>query len=436
MATSNYVLPPPQTLEIYDSQVAEKWKRFKRAWTNYVLATELNAKPEAVQVATLLTGIGEDAREVFFTFTGWTADGDDAKIQPVLEKFEEYCQPRKNIPFERYRFNCRSQEPGEPFDQYRTTLRKLGEYCNFQAITTDEILRDRLVFGIRDSKVRERLLRESDLTLAKTDEICRAAESMALQMKVVEENSSTAIHSFKSTKEQSETDKALYRECWNCGYKHEPKKEACPAIGKMCNKCNKKNHFAAKCRSKHSVKAVADQDEVYQTGSSNLDDTQLVTLKLDSGNYLRFQVDTGAQCNVIPLGLYKKATRDYRLKKITPVNQQITAYGGTTIPVCGTTLLRVWRGDKRCKLNCKLVDQDDIRPILGRQACLGMKIVTYLDNDNVNKPLAGSAQIYAVDDKHASRTREGVIKKHPRVFGDGVGRLDGEYIPHANRPAS
>ncbi len=114
----------------------------------------------------------------------------------------------------------------------------------------------------------------------------------------------------------------------------------------------------------------------YQTGSSNLDDTQLVTLKPDSGNYLQFQVDTGAQCNIIPLGLYKKATRDYRLKKITPANQQITAYGGTTILVCGTTLLRVWRGDKRCKLNCKLVDQDDIRPILGRQACLGMKIVT------------------------------------------------------------
>ncbi len=188
-------------------------------------------------------------------------------------------------------------------------------------------------------------------------------------MKVVEENSSIAIHQFKSTKEQSETDKALYCECWNCGYKHEPKKEACPAIGKMCNKCNKNNHFAGKCRSKHSVKAVADQDEVYRTGSSNLDDTQLVTLKLDSGNYLRFQVDTGAQCNVIPFGLYKNATRDYRLKKITPVNQQITAYSGTTIPVCRTTLLRVWRGDKRCKLNCKLVDQDDIR------ACLGMKIV-------------------------------------------------------------
>ena len=118
MATSNYLLPPPQPLEIHDPQVAEKWKRFKRAWTSYALATELKDKDEAVQVATLLTVIGEEAREVFFTFTGWAADSDDAKIEPVLAKFEEYCQPRKNIPFERYRFNCRSQEPGETYDQY------------------------------------------------------------------------------------------------------------------------------------------------------------------------------------------------------------------------------------------------------------------------------------------------------------------------------
>ena len=134
MATSNYLLPPPQPLEIHDPQVAEKWKKFKRAWTSYALATELKGKDEAVQVATLLTVIGEEAREVFFTFTGWAADGDDARIDPVVAKFEEYCQPRKSTPFERYRFNCRSQQPGETYDQYRTALRKLGENCNFQAI--------------------------------------------------------------------------------------------------------------------------------------------------------------------------------------------------------------------------------------------------------------------------------------------------------------
>ena len=32
-----------------------------------------------------------------------------------------------------------------------------------------------------------------------------------------------------------------------------------------------------------------------------LHDSQLVTLKLEFGNYLRFQPDTGAQCNVVPV---------------------------------------------------------------------------------------------------------------------------------------
>ena len=62
--------------------------------------------------------------------------------------------------------------------QYRTALRKLAEGCEFATITLQEILRDRLLFGIKDAKVREHLLRESHLTLAKTDEICHAAESM------------------------------------------------------------------------------------------------------------------------------------------------------------------------------------------------------------------------------------------------------------------
>ena len=44
-------------------------------------------------------------------------------------------------------------------------------------------MRDRLVFGIRDVKVRERLLRESQLTLKKTYEICLASDSTAAQLK-------------------------------------------------------------------------------------------------------------------------------------------------------------------------------------------------------------------------------------------------------------
>lgn len=50
--------------------------------------------------------------------------------------------------------------------------------------------------------------------------------------------------------------------------------------------------------------------EIYVIGDISavtLDNSQLVIVKLESGNCLRFQPETSAQCNVIPLELYKKA---------------------------------------------------------------------------------------------------------------------------------
>ena len=76
-----------------------------------------------------------------------------------------------------------------------------------------------------------------------------------------------------------------------------------------------------------------------------LDDSQLVTLKLNSGNYLRFQPDTGAQCNVIPLHLNKKAIKDVSLKHVKTYQTAIVAYGGSRIPVIGQVQIHVSRGD-------------------------------------------------------------------------------------------
>ena len=246
MATG-FTLPPPLPLDIHDTNVSEKWKRFKLAWDSYYLATELNKKGEEVQVATLLTIIGEDARDVFSTFT-WESAENAKKIEPVLQQFAGYCEPRKNVPFERYRFNKRTQETGEPFDQYRTALRKLAEGCAFSTITPEELLRDRLVFGISDNKVRERLLRESVLTLKKTDEICRASESSSAQMKEVGKTDTvSAINTDKKGGHQRNAISKQGKACGNCGRNHEIGN--CAARGRPCNECGKLNHFASVCRS-------------------------------------------------------------------------------------------------------------------------------------------------------------------------------------------
>ena len=99
-----------------------------------------------------MTIIGVTARRVFATFKFDPVE-DENKIVPVLAKFEAYCRPRLNIPFERYKFYRLQQQAGESLDQCATALRQPAG--DFTSITSDEVLRDRILFGISDGRVCE-----------------------------------------------------------------------------------------------------------------------------------------------------------------------------------------------------------------------------------------------------------------------------------------
>ena len=103
-------------------------------------------------------------------------------IEAVMKKFEEYCSPRKNITYERYIFNSRNQGDNESIDLYVTNLRLKARTCEFGPLT-DELIRDKIMCGIKSDQVRGRLLREPDLSLQKAIDICRASEVSQNQLK-------------------------------------------------------------------------------------------------------------------------------------------------------------------------------------------------------------------------------------------------------------
>ena len=128
-----------------------------------------------------------------------------------------------------------------------------------------------------------------------------------------------------------------------------------------CDCCGKQNHFAKKCRQKqlsgstrNSVRAIGEPDEVFPVRevATLLTDSQCVTLNMDSVNYIRFQIDSGVQCNVLPLKLYKRATKDVQMNDVTKWQSSILAFGGSRLTVVGEVLVRVWRGDYKCILIC------------------------------------------------------------------------------------
>ena len=62
---------------------------------------------------------------------------------------------RKTAFFSRYVFHSRNQSEDEPFAALATELRNLIKDCNYD--NPDEMVRDRLVAGIINNEIREKL---------------------------------------------------------------------------------------------------------------------------------------------------------------------------------------------------------------------------------------------------------------------------------------
>ena len=94
----------------------------------------------------------------------------------VLDLLERYFIGETNETYERYLFNKREQESGESFDPYLTNLWSLAKMSNFGELR-DNLIRDRIVIGIRDNSIRKKLLAQGKLTLDKCINICCANET-------------------------------------------------------------------------------------------------------------------------------------------------------------------------------------------------------------------------------------------------------------------
>ncbi|GBN02260.1 hypothetical protein AVEN_209038-1 [Araneus ventricosus] len=104
------------------------------------------------------------------------------------------------------------------------------------------------------------------LGLEKAIEIVRAAETSREQLRSMKEETAVTVNSVKRNRSQNQPKQSSQEyECKKCGRKHKP--HECPAYGKVCAKCNKKNHFAVKCfqnsKNIHEMKVPENELEIY-----------------------------------------------------------------------------------------------------------------------------------------------------------------------------
>ena len=98
------------------------------------------------------------------------------------------------------KFNMHRQEEGEPVDLlFITSLDRLTEHCNYHNLH-DEMIRDRIVVGLQDSNLSERLQTDPELTLDKGITMARQTKAVREQQAVVRGKTNNTCTKIKAVK--------------------------------------------------------------------------------------------------------------------------------------------------------------------------------------------------------------------------------------------
>ena len=156
----------------------------------------------------------------------------------------------------------------ESVDIFITDLYGLAEQCQFGALH-DEMIRDRIVVGLVDQKLSEKLQVDADLTLEKAINSVRQSESVKSQQPIVRGQDKAGkpinvdrLHKSKPPKQKSTQNPHLRfhkkpaslsdsskENCDRCGNSPAHKRTQCSAKTATCRNCEKKGHFQVVCRS-------------------------------------------------------------------------------------------------------------------------------------------------------------------------------------------
>ena len=355
----------------------ESWTQYVERLEQYFLANEVEdvAKRRALLLSVcgsktyaLARGLLQPAKTAETTF------------KKIVDTLEKHFSPKPSEIVERYKFHSRNRNEDEGIAAYVAELRKLTEHCNFGE-TLPEMLRDRLVCGINNKKIQQRLLAEQELTLKKAEEIALGEELAAKHVVDIQSDTTpSSVNQVGARDKNGIKDAKDHRpdsECYRCGEKHEA--SACRFKDAQCFKCGRRGHISKACRGDknkkkktgkgtdsgtrkgkqtssrdsepakgkkkqhtHLVDEVSGEEGVYAAtmyhirGQSKSKAFE-VTVEL-FGEPHKLEIDTGATRTVLNEETYNKLRDKLELKNSKAI---LSTYTGEEIAVLGEVLIPV-----------------------------------------------------------------------------------------------
>ena len=390
-------LRKPEVLS-FEGNVPENLRIFFMEFDVYVDAAHPTAT-DATKIKIMLNLAGREAIERSRSFV---FGENESTLQNWKAKFYQLCQPMKNLIILRHNFNTKQQKEGESFHAFLTGLRNQADACEFGDMK-DELLRDRIVVGINNTKTKDLLFAEPNLSLQRAIEICELREGAEKAAQALKSEAEVTVVKMKkqgrrqhNSKEQVSKDSF---KCKYCGYNHD--KRRCPAFGKTCAKCGRRNHFAAMCKAdeqqgskgRSKVNELEYEDTEGRDISCDPDGNNFVieSVEIPKNNEINvtatfnrstfdLKIDSGAKCNVISLETIKTLDTQEKIRIKSRDSVTLVSFSGDKTSTLGT---------------CALPLQ-----IAGQQATLQFQVVKFK-----KKTLLGLTDAI----------RLGLIKLHPEV---------------------
>ena len=421
----------------------EEWLSYTERLQEYFTANEVEG--EEKKRAVLLSACGATTYQLIRNLTA-PAKPSSKTFKNLVELVQQHKSPKPSVIVQRYSFHTRQQKEGESIADFVADLRKISDHCNFGATLT-EMLRDRLVCGIRNTALQRRLLAEEDLTFDRAFSMCQAfaaAERDTRDIQSSQKKSTSSVLTVKKVVDTHATQQRSTHLCYRCLGKHFPRE--CPFKQAICHHCSKRGHIQKACFAKHEPKKtpgyvkrkarpvhVVEGDTVdhiacdecshpdtytlFHVSDSNR--SPIIVSMLVQGIEIPMEVNTGAAVSLISEATYKKLLKETK-PQLQPTNVILKTYTGQSIEALGQLSIDVQYGSQKAGNIRLLVIKGDGPSLLGRnwlsmfrlnwkQLCLVKSITPNLDS---------------------------ILEAHAGMFRDELGKLNNQEVDIVVQPDS
>ena len=435
---------------------AADWDVFAEQLTFYCVANGIDDADK--KRAILLSACGTTTYKLLKALVA-PAELSSKSFAELVQLAEEHYIPKPSVIMRRFHFNTCVRLEGESVNQFVTRLRDLASHCDY-GDSAKELIRDRLVCGVRDDHLQRTLLAVSKLTFDKAYELAILHEAAVQNSRLLSGPSALAPVNFAdpSPAEDSLNDKpSCIKPCYRCGGRHSSR--ICRFKDTVCNFCRKRGHIQRVCQSRLQQQAqptpepspaktkpknkrrthkVEEGDtpvsteatggvppaatlctnnpptvvplpveyNLYEVGLDKKVQPYTTTVCLN-GTTLQMEIDTGSALTLISETTFSKLWPKGHSPHLESTSIRLQTYSGEELKVVGRMVVRVRCGEQEEDLGLVVVGGNG-PSLLGRD-WLGRLRLDWCD----------------IRKLHDASTLESLLDKHSNLFRTELGVING-----------